>query len=76
MVIKDSFGDSLISFLLPHYKTIYVVDSRTYNKAFCGNMNIIDFAKSKKVDEIIVNYWITEITYMDDFMKKAYATLE
>lgn len=76
MVIKDSFGDSLISFLLPHYKTIYVVDSRTYNKAYCGNLNIIDFAKSKNVDEIIVNYWITEITYMDDFMQKAYATLE
>ena len=76
MVIKDSFGDSLISFLLPHYKTIYVVDSRTYNKAYCDNMNVIDFAKSKGVDEIIVNYWITEITYIDDFMAKAYATLE
>ena len=76
MVIKDSFGDSLISFLLPHYKTIYVVDSRTYNKAYCDNMNVIDFAKSKEVDEIIVNYWITEITYIDDFMAKAYATLE
>ncbi|HOD93774.1 MAG TPA: DHHW family protein [Clostridia bacterium] len=76
MVIKDSFGDSLISFLLPHYKTIYVVDSRTYNKAYCDNLNIIDFAKSKKVDDIIVNYWITEITYIDDFMAKAYATLE
>jgi hypothetical protein len=39
-------------------------------------MNVIDFAKSKGVDEIIVNYWITEITYIDDFMAKAYATLE
>lgn len=76
MVIKDSFGDSLISFLLPHYKTIYVLDSRTYNKEYCDNLNIVDFAKSKEVDDIIVNYWITNITYLDDFMAKAYSTLD
>lgn len=76
MVIKDSFGDTLISFLLPHFKTIYVIDARTYEKAYCDNLNIIDFAKSKGVDDIIVNYWITEITYIDDFMAKAFSTLQ
>jgi len=76
LVKKDSFGDSLISFLLPHYKKIYVVDARTYDKSHCDNLNLIDFAKSKGVNDFIVNYWITEITYRDDFMVKAYSTLD
>lgn len=75
-LIKDSFGDSLLTFLLPHYETIYVTDSRTYDKTYCNGLNIVDYAKEKGVDDIIVNYWITEITYIDDFMAKAWATLK
>lgn len=47
LVIKDSFGNAFIPFLIPHYKTIHIVDPRYYK----GTLS--EFSESKKLDDII-----------------------
>lgn len=48
LLIKDSFANSLLPFLLPHYKSITVVDLRHYN----GSVN--DLVEASNVNEIMV----------------------
>lgn len=47
LVIKDSFGNAFIPFLIPHYKTIHIIDPRHYEPT------LSDFSKDKKIDDII-----------------------
>lgn len=55
LVMKDSYGNTLVPFLLPHYEEIYVVDPRFYDITVHGN--VIDFIGSKGINEILfVNY--------------------
>lgn len=45
VVIKDSYGNAFVPFLIPHYSTIYVIDPRHYEKSlesFCKNKEITD----------------------------------
>lgn len=51
LVIKDSYGNAFIPFLLPHYGDIFVADPRYYKD------NIYDTIKENKIDELlIINY--------------------
>lgn len=51
IVIKDSYGNSFIPFLLPHYKDIYVADPRYFTD------NIYDVIEENQIDEVlIINY--------------------
>ena len=59
MVIKDSFGNALVPFLLPHYEEIYVVDSRFYSISAAGK-NIVEFIKEKGIGEVLF------VIYMED----------
>ncbi len=59
MVIKDSFGNALVPFLLPHYEEIYVVDARFYSIKATGK-NIVEFAHDKGIDELLF------VIYMED----------
>ena len=47
LVIKDSFGNAFIPFLIPHYKTIHIIDPRHYP----GTLN--EFTQNRKIDDII-----------------------
>ena len=47
LIIKDSFAHNFIPFLAQKYKTIHVIDPRY------SNTNIVEYAKSKKVDEVL-----------------------
>ncbi len=47
LVIKDSFGNAFVPFLIPHYKTIHIIDPRHYQ----GTLS--EFAQNKKIDDII-----------------------
>lgn len=47
-VVKESYGNCLVPFLVDHYQTVYVIDFR-YTK-----QNVLDFVKEKKVDDLIV----------------------
>ena len=47
LVIKDSFGNAFVPFLIPHYKTIHIIDPRHYEAT------LSEFSQSKKIDDII-----------------------
>ncbi len=47
LVIKESYGNAFVPFLIPHYKNIYVIDPRHYK----GTLS--DFTADKQVDDII-----------------------
>lgn len=48
VVVKESFGNALIPFLVNHYQNIYVVDYRYYEG------NIADLAKEKGAKDVIM----------------------
>ena len=51
LVIKDSYGNAMVPFLLPHYEEIYVVDPRQYGK------NIFKLIEDNGIQEVLfLNY--------------------
>ena len=47
VVVKESFGNALLPFLIDHYSTIYEIDYRYWKG------NLIDFTKEKQATDII-----------------------
>lgn len=47
LVIKESYGNAFVPFLIPHYKNVYVIDPRHYK----GTLS--DFTANNQVDDII-----------------------
>ncbi len=47
IVIKESYGNAFVPFLIPHYSTIYVIDPRHYD----GTLS--EFTQDKEIDDII-----------------------
>lgn len=47
VVIKESYGNAFVPFLIPHYSTIYVIDPRHYE----GTLS--EFTKDKEIDDVI-----------------------
>ncbi len=47
VVIKESYGNAFVPFLIPHYSTIYVIDPRHYS----GTLS--EFTKDKEIDDVI-----------------------
>lgn len=62
MVVKDSFGNMLVPFLVPHYEEIYVVDSRFYNKSLTGK-NIVEFVKDNGINEVIFCIYMEDVNW-------------
>lgn len=51
LVIKDSYANSFIPFLIPHYQNIYIVDPRFFKQ------NIIELIEEKEIQEVLfLNY--------------------
>ena len=50
VVIKDSYANSIIPFLVNHYKKIYVFDPRSYKKP------ISEFINEKKIENVLILY--------------------
>lgn len=69
LVIKESYGNAFVPFLIPHYKTIHVIDPRHYS----GTLS--DFLRENPVDDIVflANMSTTRnsiyIDVMTDFIK-------
>lgn len=45
VVVKDSYGNAFVPFLIPHYSKIYVIDPRYYESTieeFCNNNSVTD----------------------------------
>lgn len=47
IVIKDSYGNAFVPFLVPHYSTIYVIDPRHFDT------KLEDFATDKTINDVI-----------------------
>ena len=69
VVVKESFGNAFVPFLVSHYETVYVVDYRYYEDDF------IDFVIENGVDDVIFinNMSATRstnlMTFVDDLIK-------
>ena len=50
LVLKDSYANAMIPFLVNHYEEIHVVDLRFVN------MPMISYAKEKNIDEALILY--------------------
>lgn len=51
LIIKDSYANAFIPFLLPHYKDIFIVDPRYYKN------NVYDLIEDNGINEVlIINY--------------------
>lgn len=47
VVVKESYGNAFVPFLVDHYQTVHVIDYRYYEQ------NLIDFVKKNKVQDVI-----------------------
>ena len=47
VVVKESFGNAFVPFLVDHYKTIHVIDYRYWNG------NLVDFVKTNNVNDVL-----------------------
>ncbi len=47
VVIKESYGNAFVPFLIPHYSTVYVIDPRHYN----GTLS--EFTSDKSIDDVV-----------------------
>lgn len=55
VVLKESYGNCFVPFLVDHYQTVYVLDYRY------TTVNVLDFVKEKQVDDLIIINNITII---------------
>ena len=62
LVIKDSFGNMLVPFLVPHYEEIYVVDSRFYNMNLTEK-NIVEFVKDNGINEVVFCIYMEDVNW-------------
>ncbi|HHY63552.1 MAG TPA: hypothetical protein GX501_00750 [Clostridiaceae bacterium] len=62
LVIKDSFGNMLVPFLVPHYEEIYVVDSRFYSKYSTGK-NIVEFIEDNGINEVLFCIYMEDVNW-------------
>lgn len=56
LVIKDSYANAFIQFLVPHYKETHVLDLRHYNK-----MPVEKYVEKNNIDQIVLIYNINSI---------------
>lgn len=60
VVVKESYGNALVPFLVDHYQTIYVIDYRYWTG------NVASFAKENKVNDVLFinNISMTRSNYL------------
>jgi hypothetical protein len=47
VVVKDSYANAFIPFLIPHFEKVYYLDPRHYKK------NMLDFVKEQKITDVL-----------------------
>ncbi|MDP4160914.1 MAG: DHHW family protein, partial [Bacillota bacterium] len=50
LIVKDSYANSLIPFLIGHYNEIYIVDPRYYAE------DLSNLVKTNKIDDLLILY--------------------
>ena len=61
LVLKDSFGNSLIPLLVPHYEGIMVIDLRGWR----GNLR--QLLQTEKVDQLLLVYSLSRLSEDSNF---------
>lgn len=57
LIIKDSYANAFVPFLLEHYEDIYVVDFRNFNAPGLPVFDAVKFVQDHQIDEVMVtNY--------------------
>lgn len=56
LIIKDSYANSFVPYLIPHYKQITMIDLRHYRD------NISDYIKENNIDEVLLLYNINSFS--------------
>lgn len=57
LIIKDSYANAVVPFLLEHYEDIYVVDFRNYNGPNLPEFNAVKFVQDHNISDVMVeNY--------------------
>lgn len=64
LVIKDSYGNSFVPFLLPHYEEIYVIDPRFYDFN-TSEKNAAEFIEAKGINEVLFINYMEDVNYKD-----------
>jgi hypothetical protein len=62
MIVKDSFGNALAPFMLPHYEEIYIVDPRFYTINATGK-NIVEFVEEKGINEVVFCIYMEDVNW-------------
>ncbi|MDD4297964.1 MAG: hypothetical protein PHC69_13580, partial [Ruminiclostridium sp.] len=65
---KDSFGNAIIPFFLPHYEEIYIIDSRFYNSDFT-KMGVPQFVEHHGIQEVAIMNYMEDVNW-PEFMQK------
>ncbi|MBQ5441509.1 MAG: DUF4358 domain-containing protein [Firmicutes bacterium] len=67
VIVKESFGNAIAPYFADHYRKVYVIDYRYFDK------NIVDFAKKKGADDLIFinNIGMTRSSYLVGLMGDA-----
>jgi hypothetical protein len=65
-VIKDSFGNAMIPFLLPHYKEIFIIDPRQFDQ------QLLSFIEKHEINEVLFvnNIGVTSDSSFSELIKK------
>ncbi|WP_134684020.1 DHHW family protein [Brevibacillus migulae] len=65
-VIKDSYGNAFIPFLLPHFQEIYIIDPRQFDKP------LYSFIEDHQINEVLIlaNTTITTYSGFTDLIRK------
>jgi hypothetical protein len=62
LVMKDSFGNAWVPYLLSHYEEIYVVDARFYNKYATG-LTIPEFIREYEISELLFLFYMEDVNW-------------
>lgn len=55
VVVKESYGNAFVPFMVDHYQTVYVIDQRYWDG------NLIEFAREKQITDVIFANNLTAI---------------
>lgn len=62
LVVKDSYANAFIPFLVAHYREVHVIDPRLYNG------NLVEYAESCHIDEVLFTNYVLVHRY-DGFVE-------
>ena len=54
LVLKESYGNAFVPYLINHYENVYVVDPRKFNGSDTPSGDLVSFIEADPIDDIII----------------------